>query len=71
MGRIALRLGQAALVVWGARDPFAGVEFAHRFHEEIPGSELVVFDDAGHFVWEDAPAQATGALIRFLKQLDA
>jgi pimeloyl-ACP methyl ester carboxylesterase len=39
---------------------------AHRFHEQIPDSELVVVDDAGHFVWEDAPAQSTRAVIEFL-----
>jgi len=64
-GRLAA-LGVPALVVWGARDPFAGIEFAQRFHDEIPGSELVVFDDAGHFVWEDEPERAPAALVRFL-----
>lgn len=64
-------LGLPALIVWGANDPFAGVELAHRFQDDLPGSELVIVDDAGHFVWEDAPAQATAALIRFLNRLDA
>jgi len=64
-------LGLPALILWGANDPFAGVELAHRFHDDLPGSELVIVDDAGHFVWEDAPPQTTGALIRFLKRLGA
>ena len=61
-------LGVPALVVWGARDPFAGVQLAHRFHAELPGSELVIVDDAGHFVWEDAPEQTTRALVDFLQR---
>ena len=65
-GRLAA-LGLPALIVWGAKDRFAEIGLAHRFHEELPGSELVVFDDAGHFVWEDAPEQATGALTAFLE----
>ncbi len=65
-GRVAA-LGVPALVVWGARDQFAGVELGQRFHAELPGSELVVVDDAGHFVWEDAPEQTTRALVDFLE----
>jgi haloalkane dehalogenase len=59
-------LGVPALVVWGAQDRFAEVALAHRFHDELPGSELVIFDGAGHFVWEDEPEGATNALVRFL-----
>jgi haloalkane dehalogenase len=59
-------LGVPALVVWGAADRFAGVKMAHRFHDEIPDSELVVMDGAGHFVWEDEPAPTARALVDFL-----
>ena len=57
--------------MWGGRDSFAGVELGQRFHEQLPGSELVIVDDAGHFVWEDAPEQTTSALVRFLGRLGA
>jgi haloalkane dehalogenase len=59
-------LGVPALVMWGAKDRFAGVKMAHRFHDELPGSELVVLEEAGHFVWEDAPEATTDALVGFL-----
>jgi haloalkane dehalogenase len=59
-------LGVPALVVWGGRDRYAEVALAHRFHDELPGSELEIFDEAGHFVWEDEPDRASGALARFL-----
>jgi haloalkane dehalogenase len=59
-------LGVPALIVWGAQDRFAEVGLAHRFHEELPGSELLILDDAGHFVWEDAPDEAIPALVEFL-----
>ena len=39
---------------------------AHRFHEELPGSELVLLEDAGHFVWDDQPERASEALVDFL-----
>ncbi len=64
-GRLAA-LDLPALILWGAQDRFAGVRMAHRFHEELPGSELVLFEDAGHFVWDDEPEQTTSALVDFL-----
>lgn len=64
-GRVAA-LDVPALILWGADDRFAGVAMAQRFHEELPGSELAVLDDAGHFVWEDEPQRTTAALVDFL-----
>jgi haloalkane dehalogenase len=64
-GRLAA-LGLPALILWGADDKFAGVKMARRFHEELPGSELVVLEDAGHFVWDDQPERACSALVDFL-----
>lgn len=59
-------LALPTLIIWGGQDRFASVKMAHRFADEIPGSELVVFDDAGHFVWEDEPEPTTAALLEFL-----
>jgi haloalkane dehalogenase len=61
-----VRLGVPALIVWGSEDRFAGPRMARRFHDELPGSELVIVDGAGHFVWEEAPEAATGAVVDFL-----
>ena len=66
-GRLAA-LGVPTLLLWGADDPFAPVAGAHRLHKEIPGSELVVLDGAGHFVVEDAPDRYTAALLDFLER---
>ncbi len=41
---------------------------ARRFHEELPDSELVLFEDAGHFVWDDRPERAAAALVDFLSR---
>src|SRR5436190_23128693 len=53
-GRLAA-LGVPTLILWGERDEFAPVAGAHRFNREIPGSELVLIEDAGHFAFEDDP----------------
>jgi len=59
-----------ALLVWGAGDEFAPVAGAHRFERELPDTELVVVDDAGHFVWEDAPDRCAQAVTGFLVRID-
>jgi haloalkane dehalogenase len=64
----AAALGVPALILWGEQDRFAGVKMARRFHEELPGSELVLLEDAGHFVWDDEPARTAGALVDFLQR---
>ena len=66
-GRVAA-LAVPALILWGGQDRFASVKMADRFHRELPGSELVVFDEAGHFVWEDEPEQTTRVLVDFLER---
>jgi haloalkane dehalogenase len=61
-------LGVPTLILWGEQDRFASVRMARRFHEEIPGSELQVFEGAGHFVWDDEPDRANDALVDFLRR---
>jgi haloalkane dehalogenase len=61
-------LGVPALVVWGGQDRFASVRMASRFAGELPDCELRVFDEAGHFVWEEEPAATAAALVDFLER---
>jgi haloalkane dehalogenase len=67
-GRLAA-LGVPTRIVWGAKDEFAPVGGAHRFHKQIPGARLVVLDDAGHYVMEDAPERVGAELESFLQSL--
>jgi pimeloyl-ACP methyl ester carboxylesterase len=61
-------LGVPTLILWGEQDRFASVRMARRFHEEIPGSELQVLEEAGHFVWDDEPERANRTLVEFLER---
>jgi haloalkane dehalogenase len=60
------RLKLPALILWGAQDRFASPSMAQRFHAELTGSELTVLDEAGHFVWEDAPGRTSQLVTDFL-----
>jgi haloalkane dehalogenase len=57
------------LLIWGANDEFAPIAGAHRFQRELPDTELVAIDDAGHFVWDEQPERCTAALTAFLERL--
>jgi len=59
-----------ALIVWGASDEFAPVGGAHRFERELSRTELVVLEDAGHFVWEEAPERSAEAVTGFLARIE-
>lgn len=67
-GRLA-ELGVAVLLVWGGQDQFAPVAAARRFERELPDTELALFEDAGHFVWEDEPERSADAVRAFLGRL--
>jgi pimeloyl-ACP methyl ester carboxylesterase len=56
-----------ALVVWGARDPYLGVELAERQREAFPGARVVLFEDSGHWPFADDPARTARAVIPFLR----
>ena len=64
-GRIGA-MGVPTLILWGADDAFAPVSGAYRFKKEIPHAELVVLEDVGHFLQEDAPERVARELARFL-----
>jgi pimeloyl-ACP methyl ester carboxylesterase len=64
-GRIAT-LKLPTLILWGGRDHLIPPENAERFHRDIAGSQLVVFDDLGHIPQEEDPARTATVLDHFL-----
>ncbi len=54
------------LIAWGTADTMIPVEHAHRAHDLIPGSELALFEGAGHFPHCDQPHAFTDRLVEFL-----
>jgi len=67
-GEIEPRLGSVevpVLVVWGGKDGWLDPSLAPRLRKEIPGSELKLIQEGGHFVQEDAPEEIAKALAGF------
>jgi pimeloyl-ACP methyl ester carboxylesterase len=64
-GRITT-LKVPTLIIWGGRDRLIPLDNAARFHRDIAGSELVVFEDLGHVPQEEDPARSVAAMEKFL-----
>jgi len=54
------------LIIWGGKDRLISPVNAERFHREIAGSKLVMFDDLGHAPEEEDPARTVEAVKKFL-----
>ena len=55
-------------LIWGADDCWQVADWAHRLHEAIPGSELDILEDCGHFAMEDQPEKVADLLVAFLRR---
>ena len=54
------------LIIWGGCDRLIPPEDAHRFHNDIAGSTLVIFDDLGHAPEEEDPQRSVEPVRTFL-----
>ncbi len=54
------------LILWGAKDRLIPLASGERFAREIPGSELIVFDDLGHVPHEEDPARTVAPVKELL-----
>jgi pimeloyl-ACP methyl ester carboxylesterase len=65
-GRIP-ELKLPTLIIWGGKDRLIPPENAGRFHRDIQGSTLAVYDDLGHAPEEEDPARTVEAVKQFLE----
>ena len=49
-------LSMPALVLWGERDPWFGVQFCDAYVARLGDAEAFKVPDAGHWPWRDVPA---------------
>ncbi|HET9478742.1 MAG TPA: alpha/beta hydrolase [Pyrinomonadaceae bacterium] len=54
------------LIVWGREDGLVPLAEGERFHKDIAGSKLVVFDQCGHVPNFEKPGEFNAAVIKFL-----
>jgi pimeloyl-ACP methyl ester carboxylesterase len=58
-------VGVPVSIIWGEQDAWLDPALAERLHELIPGSDLLVLPETGHFAMEDSPQHITAALLDF------
>jgi pimeloyl-ACP methyl ester carboxylesterase len=54
------------LIVWGRDDKVNDLSLGETLRDGIKGSKLVVFDETGHGVPQERPAEFSKALLDFL-----
>lgn len=58
---------QPTLIIWGRNDGLTPLaQYGERFKKEIPGSQLLVFDQCGHVPQFEKPAEFNAAVLKFL-----
>ncbi len=70
-GELRQRLGSIqapTLIMWGEQDLWIPLENAYKFQESMPGSELIVYEGAGHIPMEEIPEETVRDAISFLGQ---
>lgn len=60
------KLTMPVRLLWGAEDAWQPLRYAKRLAVDIPDAELVVVDNAGHFLMEDQPARVSAEVLDFL-----
>ena len=60
------RIKVPTLIIWGKEDQIVPVAHAWRFHQEITGSKLVIFDQCGHVPHVEKAARFNQEVLDFL-----
>lgn len=58
------------LIVWGERDRIIPVAHAHDAHRAMPGSQLLLFEESGHFPHTEEPERFVEALVDFVDRTE-
>lgn len=59
------RLDVRTLVAWGTKDPVCALAIAEQLAREIRGSELILWDDLGHYPQVEDPAKVAATVNAF------
>jgi len=59
-------LRNPTLILWGSDDAIIPPRYAERFHKDIPGSQVIVYDGVGHIPQEVVPERIAADMRSFL-----
>ena len=55
-------------IIWGRHDDVAPVRNAELLHERLAHSELTIFENGGHYIWEDNSEEYLASLLGWLRE---
>ncbi|MBK9328025.1 MAG: alpha/beta hydrolase [Sphingobacteriales bacterium] len=61
------RITCPTLIVWGKQDKIVSPKYADRFHEDIKGSRLIVYDSCGHVPMMEKPLEVKRDVLDFFQ----
>ena len=64
--RLLTRIKKPALIIWGRKDLITPIYYGELMNKLILNSKLVIFENAGHFSFIDAPEKFVKELIKFI-----
>lgn len=69
-GSVAMikNIQQPVLILWGEQDLLIPVQYAYRFHTDLPNDTLVILKNTGHVPMEESPEKSLAPLLVFLKK---
>lgn len=67
LGTQIAALRKPALVVWGARDPYASSDFAERQRDYFDVKRVVILPESSHWPFQDDPGATADAVLPFLR----
>ena len=67
-GKLAA-LDVPTLVLWGENEEYTPSSGAERFGREIPHADVVMIENAGHFLWDDQPEACNSEVVEFLRRV--
>jgi pimeloyl-ACP methyl ester carboxylesterase len=68
LGGAMKELNKPALVVWGAKDPFIGVEYAERQRDFFDVRDVAILAESGHWPFQDDPRRVAEVVLPFLRE---
>ncbi|HSZ70941.1 MAG TPA: alpha/beta hydrolase [Solirubrobacteraceae bacterium] len=67
LGAAMKELHKPALVVWGAKDPFIGVQYAERQRDFFAVQDVAILPESGHWPFQDDPQRVAEVVLPFLR----
>lgn len=62
----ARKINVPTLLIWGRNDASTPLADGERIHEAIAGSQLIIIDDASHFVHQEKPHEVAALIQSFI-----